>query len=168
MSPTEAEGFPAEIGPLVMPADEFATVKDLKARLEHAETALAGDNEGCRLWMLDCGNLVEQWRQRCGQETSRAERAYANGWRDCALALAAAFEKRAEGVTGGDRSLLVRVMAPTMAAIFREAAEDARRQAQNVPDAPAGTDQVPVDPAGRTGAPSVPGDMDPLFEVPNG
>jgi hypothetical protein len=63
--------------PLVLPADEFAAVKDLQARLEHAEAALAGDNEGCRLWMLDCGALVERWRQKCAQETERAERAEA-------------------------------------------------------------------------------------------
>lgn len=32
--------------------------------LEHAQAALAGDNEGVRLWMLDCGELVAKHRGR--------------------------------------------------------------------------------------------------------
>ena len=32
--------------------------------LEHAQAALAGDNEGVRLWMLDCGELVAKHRAR--------------------------------------------------------------------------------------------------------
>jgi hypothetical protein len=32
--------------------------------LEHAKAALAGDNEGIRLWMLDCGELVDRARVR--------------------------------------------------------------------------------------------------------
>jgi hypothetical protein len=52
---------PAQPDPLVMPADEFAA---LKAALEHAQAALAGDHEGIRLWMLDCGELVAKHRAR--------------------------------------------------------------------------------------------------------
>lgn len=35
-----------------------------EAALEHAKAALAGDNEGVRLWMLDCGELVAKHRAR--------------------------------------------------------------------------------------------------------
>lgn len=33
--------------------------------LEHAQAALSG-SEGVRLWMLDCGNLVQKHRERAG------------------------------------------------------------------------------------------------------
>jgi len=59
---------------LIMHADEYAAVKKVAAMLgfpdaggtvlEHAAAALAGDNEGVRLWMLDCGELVERHRAR--------------------------------------------------------------------------------------------------------
>lgn len=32
--------------------------------MEHLKAALAGDNEGVRLWMLDCGSLVQKHRER--------------------------------------------------------------------------------------------------------
>ena len=47
--------------PLVLPPDEFAAVK---TALEHCQSALAGDSEGVRLWMLDCGELVAKHRAR--------------------------------------------------------------------------------------------------------
>ena len=37
---------------------------DPRQALEHAKAALAGDNEGVRLWMLDCGELVAKHRSR--------------------------------------------------------------------------------------------------------
>ena len=64
---TEPEA-PAIPGPLVLPADEFAA---LRTALEHAQAALAGDNEGVRLWMLDCGGLVAN--APCPRGGSRGE-----------------------------------------------------------------------------------------------
>jgi hypothetical protein len=65
---------------LMLPADEF----DLVKALQHAMDALAGDNEGVRLWMLDCGNLVQKHREhaveasaRLGEERARADAAEA-------------------------------------------------------------------------------------------
>ena len=46
-------------------------VADIAARLEHAEAALAGDNEGVRLWMLDCGELVAKHRDRADSADAR-------------------------------------------------------------------------------------------------
>jgi hypothetical protein len=34
--------------------------------LEHAQAAAAGSHEGIRLWMLDCGQLVQKYRERAG------------------------------------------------------------------------------------------------------
>ena len=44
---------------------------DPRQALEHAKAALAGDNEGVRLWMLDCGELVARHRDRA--ETAEAK-----------------------------------------------------------------------------------------------
>lgn len=38
--------------------------EQLEVEIEHAKAALAGDNEGIRLWMLDCSNLVQKHRDR--------------------------------------------------------------------------------------------------------
>lgn len=40
------------------------TFDDPGQALEHAKAALAGDSEGVRLWMLDCGELVAKHRAR--------------------------------------------------------------------------------------------------------
>lgn len=52
--------------------------------LEHAQSAAAGSHEGVRLWMLDCGNLVQKHREhaveasaRLGEQRERAEAAEA-------------------------------------------------------------------------------------------
>lgn len=45
-------------------ADALARARNAEARLEHAEAALTGGNEGIRLWMLDCGELVAKHRAR--------------------------------------------------------------------------------------------------------
>jgi hypothetical protein len=47
--------------------------------LEHAKAALAGDNEGIRLWMLDCAELVDRARVRAGA----AEAKLAEIWTYC-------------------------------------------------------------------------------------
>lgn len=39
----------------------------LRAELEHARSALAGDNEGVRLWMLDCAALTAKHRARADE-----------------------------------------------------------------------------------------------------
>jgi len=41
-----------------------ARAEAAEAQLEHAKAALADDNEGVRLWMLDCGELVAKHRAR--------------------------------------------------------------------------------------------------------
>ena len=43
---------------------ERARADAAETALEHAKAALAGDNEGVRLWMLDCGELVTRHRDR--------------------------------------------------------------------------------------------------------
>lgn len=43
-----------------------AVAGPLLAELEHAKSAAAGSHEGVRLWMLDCGNLVQKHRERAG------------------------------------------------------------------------------------------------------
>ena len=43
----------------------------LRARLEHAEAALMGDNEGCRLWFLDCAELTAKHRARADAAEAR-------------------------------------------------------------------------------------------------
>ena len=43
---------------------DFATPQQTREALEHAKAALARDNEGIRLWMLDCGELVAKHRAR--------------------------------------------------------------------------------------------------------
>ena len=83
--------------------------------------------------------------------------AYAEGWRDCALSLAAEFDRRAD--QPGPAVAIGAVIG---------AAEVARRYAQNGPGARASAGPVSQDPASRTEALSAPDDMDPLFEVPNG
>jgi len=53
--------------PLTLPADEFELVQ----ALTHAMAALADDNEGVRLWMLDCGMLVAKHRARAEAAEAR-------------------------------------------------------------------------------------------------
>jgi hypothetical protein len=83
--------------------------------------------------------------------------AYVRGWRDCALSLAAEFDRRAD--RPGPAVAIGAVLG---------AAEVARRYAQNGPGARASAGPVSPDPGSRTDSLSVPADMDPLFEVPNG
>jgi len=52
-------------------------VQRLNEALEHAKAALAGDNEGIRLWMLDCGQLVEKHRKAATEADTRAAAAEA-------------------------------------------------------------------------------------------
>lgn len=49
-----------------------AEVDRVTAELDHAKAALAGDSEGIRLWMLDCGALVTKHRDRA--DKAEAER----------------------------------------------------------------------------------------------
>jgi hypothetical protein len=44
--------------------DVMNEITRLRSELEHAKAALAGDHEGIRLWMLDCGELVAKHRAR--------------------------------------------------------------------------------------------------------
>lgn len=44
-------------------ADPATEIADLRKRIHHMGAALSGENEGVRLWMLDCGNLVDQHRR---------------------------------------------------------------------------------------------------------
>ncbi len=82
--------------------------------------------------------------------------AYTEGWRDCALSLAAEFDRRAD--RPGPAVAIGAVIG---------AAEVARRYAQNGPGARASAGPVSQDPASRTDSLSA-ADMEPLFEVPNG
>ncbi len=43
---------------------EAAAPLIVDAKLEHAKAALVGDNEGIRLWMLDCSELAAKHRKR--------------------------------------------------------------------------------------------------------
>jgi hypothetical protein len=72
----EAPAIPGE--PLTLPADEF----DLVKALTHAMAALADDNEGVRLWMLDCGELVAKHRARAeaAEATLAGVRTKAGEW----------------------------------------------------------------------------------------
>jgi hypothetical protein len=54
---------------------DFADPKQTREALEHARAALARDNEGIRLWMLDCGELVAKHRARA--DAAEAELAQA-------------------------------------------------------------------------------------------
>ena len=81
--------------------------------------------------------------------------AYAEGWRDCALSLAAEFDRRAD--RPGPAVAIGAVLG---------AAEVARRQAQNGPGAPGATDPVSVATPDRTEALRAADDMDPLFDLP--
>jgi predicted amidohydrolase len=60
-----------------------ARVEAVEEQLEHAKAALAGDNEGIRLWMLDCGELVAKHRKLAaywhGRWTAAMERADEDG-----------------------------------------------------------------------------------------
>ena len=44
-------------------AVDYAELVSLREQVAHLSAALAGDNEGVRLWMLDCGALVDKHRQ---------------------------------------------------------------------------------------------------------
>jgi hypothetical protein len=111
-----------------------------------------------------CDAEMARLQQTLVAETERAERAYANGWRDCALSLAAELDEASKR-PGHPQATASQVRYAKGS--LQAAAELARRQAQSVPDAPADADPVPVDPADRTKALSLPDGMDPLFEVPN-
>lgn len=50
-----------------------AKLAEMRTELEHCKAALAGDNEGGRLWMIDCGLLVEKHR-KAATEAAAAER----------------------------------------------------------------------------------------------
>lgn len=52
-------------------SDEFAS---LRAERDHLSAALAGDNEGVRLWMLDCGNLADKHRQEAASLRGQLDR----------------------------------------------------------------------------------------------
>ena len=74
-------------------------ISELEAQLEHAKAALAGDNEGIRLWMLDCGALVEKHRKRANEALdadwqAEAERWKLNARRMALLAEAFVYEPR--------------------------------------------------------------------------
>lgn len=43
---------------------DFTDPAQLRQALKHTMAALAEDNEGVRLWMLDCGELVAKHRAR--------------------------------------------------------------------------------------------------------
>lgn len=51
---------------------------NLRTQLDHAKAALAGDNEGVRLWMLDCDARAERFRERADIWQTAAERAEAS------------------------------------------------------------------------------------------
>lgn len=69
-------------------AEDEAT--GLRTELEHAKAALAGDNEGIRLWMIDCGHLVEKHRDHAAEVSVKlgkirelaASWTEADGWGD--------------------------------------------------------------------------------------
>ena len=42
-------------------------------RLKHAEAALTGDNEDCRLWMLDCASVASRNRERAERAEAALE-----------------------------------------------------------------------------------------------
>jgi hypothetical protein len=51
-----------------------AELAALRTELGHAKSALAGDNEGVRLWMLDCGEMVTQHRKRAERAEAKLAR----------------------------------------------------------------------------------------------
>lgn len=53
---------------------EFTDPQQMREALEHAKAALASDNEGVRLWMLDCGELVAKHRARAEATEATLER----------------------------------------------------------------------------------------------
>ena len=63
-------------------APERERAERAEAELEHAKAALAGDHEGIRLWMLDCGELVAKHRARAEAAEARlaAVREHARTW----------------------------------------------------------------------------------------
>ena len=78
-----------------------------ETQLEHAKAALAGSNEGVRLWMLDCGELTAKHRERArAAEAKLAELENAITWNtsctSCARVLDSAYEQtcRAEAAEG--------------------------------------------------------------------
>ena len=75
MSETETITPPADADAAPVPAGELVAfglameraqqaLAALQAENEHLKSALAGDNEGVRLWMLDCARLVNRHRER--------------------------------------------------------------------------------------------------------
>jgi hypothetical protein len=80
------------IAPLIR-ADERertgAEVTRLTAELEHARSALAGDSEGARLWMLDCASLADRHRARADEAEAKLARAVAGNMRETVRAILA-------------------------------------------------------------------------------
>lgn len=77
------QGSPESMAAIILfaaaPHMAAAEIKRLRTELEHAKSALAGDNEGIRLWMLDCGELVAKHRARA-DEAAAAERERIARW----------------------------------------------------------------------------------------
>jgi hypothetical protein len=113
VSPTEAEGFPAE-------------------------------------------TIVSDGTQTSGSRVLRGDQgpAYAEGWRDCALSLAAEFDRRAD--RPGPAVAIGAVIG---------AAEVARRYAQNGPGARASAGPVSPDPGDGSVGLSAPPETIPLFDT---
>ncbi|HEY2086626.1 MAG TPA: hypothetical protein VGH54_11465 [Mycobacterium sp.] len=63
--PWYARALPADSGP---PAQVIAA---LRLRVMHLGMALDGENEGVRLWMTDCGQLVEKHRAHAAELRER-------------------------------------------------------------------------------------------------
>jgi len=66
--PDDDAGIPVSAADLVAAAAVAERAQEALAELrdenEHLKSALAGDNEGVRLWMLDCARLVNRHRER--------------------------------------------------------------------------------------------------------
>jgi hypothetical protein len=60
-----------------------AEVAQLRAEMEHLKDALAGQNDGVRLWMLDCGELAAKHRARASAAEAMLAvvRELAENWR---------------------------------------------------------------------------------------
>ena len=53
---------------------DFTDPAQLRQALKHAMAALAEDDEGVRLWMLDCGELVAKHRARADASEAQLAR----------------------------------------------------------------------------------------------
>lgn len=70
----EAEAFPPETAPLILPADEFALVKQLQARLDELENAV---NWGTSC--LSCARVLDSSKRG----TTNAPPAPGKSWQPC-------------------------------------------------------------------------------------